>query len=58
MLLTPIGTHKNADPRLCETSIVVGVNILHAFINKIQVNFMAGVQGSACETVDGLSAGV
>ena len=51
MLLTSISTDKNAGPRLCETSIIVGVDILHAFINEIQVDLMAGIKGGACKTM-------
>ncbi|WHZ27576.1 MAG: hypothetical protein OJF51_002373 [Nitrospira sp.] len=54
MLPTPIGTHKNADSRLCESSVVVGVNILYAFINKVQVDLMTGIKSRACKTVNSL----
>lgn len=43
MLLTAIGTSKNTGPRLCEPSVVLGVDVLHAFIDKIQVDLMAGI---------------
>ncbi len=58
MLLTPIGTHENADPSLGEASIVIGVDILHAFIDKVEIDLMVGVKGRASEAVNSLSAGV
>jgi hypothetical protein len=53
MLLTSIGTDKNTGPRLCETSVIVGVDILDAFIDEIQVDLMTGIKGGACKTMDG-----
>jgi hypothetical protein len=58
MLLASIGASKHASPRLCETSIVIGVNVLHTFIDKIQIDFMAGIEGRARETVNSLGTGV
>lgn len=58
MLLTPIGTRKNAGTCLCEPSVVVGVDVFHAFINKVQVDFMTGIKGRARKAVNSLSAGV
>lgn len=58
MLLTPIGTCKNAGPSLRETSVMVGMNILYAFIDQIQVDLMTGIKGRLCETVNGLGTGV
>ena len=58
MLLTPIGTGKDAGPRLGEISVAVGVNIFHTFINKIQVDLMTGIKGGVCEPMNRLSTGV
>ena len=58
MLLTPISTGKDAGPRLGETSVAVGMNIFHTFINQIQVDLMAGIKGGLCEPVNRLSTGV
>lgn len=58
MLLTTIGARKNSRARLGETSVVIGVNVLYAFINEIQVDLMAGIKGRARETVNSLSTGV
>ncbi len=58
MLLASIGASKHPSPRLCETSIVIGVDILHALIDQIQIDFMAGVEGRTRETVNGLGTGV
>jgi hypothetical protein len=56
MLLTPIGTGKDAGSCLCESSIVVGMNVLHAFINKVQINLMTCVKSRLCETMNSLGA--
>ncbi len=58
MLLTPIGTGKNTGPRLCETSVMVSMDILYAFIDEIQVDLMASIKGRMCETVNGLGTGM
>ena len=58
MLLTPIGTRKNAGTPLCEISVMVGVDIFHAFIDKIQIDLMAGIKGRACKTVNGVGTRV
>ncbi len=58
MLLTPISAHKNASPRLCKTSVAVEVDVLHAFIDKIQVDIMASIKSRARKTVNNLSTSV
>ena len=58
MLLTPISTHKNASPRLGKTSVMVEVNVLHTFIDKIKVDIMAGIKSRARKTVNSLSTSV
>ncbi len=58
MLLTPIRTCENTGPRLCEISVVIGVDILHSFINEVEIDLMPGSKSRACKAVDGLSTGV
>lgn len=58
MLLTPISTCKNASARLCETSVMVSVNILYTFIDEIQVDLMAGIKSRMCKTVNSLGTRV
>jgi hypothetical protein len=58
MLLASIGAGKHASPRLCEISIGIGVHVLHTFIEEIQIDFMAGVEGRTRETVNGLGTDV
>ena len=58
MLLTPIGTGKHAGSRLRQTTVLVGVNVLHAFIDKIQINLMPGINGRARKAMNGLGTAV
>lgn len=58
MLLAPVGAGKNTGPGLCKTSAVVGVNIFYTFIDKIQIDLMADIQGRSGKTMNSLSTGV
>jgi hypothetical protein len=58
MLLAPVGARKNTGAGLCKTSVVVGVNVFYAFIDKIQIDLMAGIEGRSGKTMNGLSTGV
>lgn len=58
MLLASVGASKNTGPGLCKTSVVVGVNVFYAFIDKVQIDLMAGIEGRSGETMNSLSTGV
>ena len=58
MLLTTVGTGKHSRSRLELIDGIVAMDVLHAFIYEVQVDFMAGVKRRARETVNSLGTGV
>lgn len=56
MLLTSIGTCKNTGSSLGETSVMIGVNILHTLIDEIDL--VASIKSLARQTMNALGVGM
>jgi len=56
MLLAPIGTNENIGAYSRKLSIFLSWHVLNALINEVEIHFMAGVERSLSQAMDGCSA--